>query len=128
MRKLICQNEITSIPLVEVGVYLENEMLIVEFSLIDDTDICFKFSKKYDNSEMAAGDAAIFCEGIKQNSGLHWEGDSSFAEQKEESRIKLIECVLNKSLDLPSGGLGFSYDGDNNYLHEILSSLKGKNC
>ncbi|ECI4153372.1 hypothetical protein HAY47_004577 [Salmonella enterica] len=126
MKIVLEQREIKEYPLVEREVAVDDNKLIVTFSLIDDLNLELSYYKTFPSCNDAVHSAKVFieCEKINIIDNVSYPDQESFSKQQITSKINLLEDIVNKNLNLPDGGDGFTYDGDFEYISVVLQRMK----
>ena len=119
MKTTFCSSELSYPPLVERKIVLDENIVLIEFSIISDLDFDITFKKEYSSKQNAIKSLDNFIENNKDNKKI--ETDFSFDVQVKKSKRLLIELLLHGKLALPDDGESYLYVGDIEYLKEIAS-------
>lgn len=125
MKTTFCSSELSYPPLVERKIVLDENIVLIEFSIISDLDFDITFKKEYSSKQNAIKSLDNFIENNKDNKdnkdNKKIETDFSFDVQVKKSKRLLIELLLHGKLALPDDGESYLYVGDIEYLKEIAS-------
>ena len=88
-----------------------------------DLDLCFTFSKKYKNSDEALATISKFLHNEKEIQNKSDVSIMNFQEQLLVSKKNIIRDIINQEIDLPDKGVGYKYNGDINYLKQLVNVI-----
>ncbi|EOA4404558.1 hypothetical protein [Citrobacter amalonaticus] len=128
MKIVLERREIKEHPLIEREIVVDDNKLIVSFSLIDDPNLELSYHKFFPSNKDAIYSAEKFIarEKINTINYASYPDLDSFSRQQMVSKKKLLEDVVNNNIKLPDEGYGFVYDGDFEYISIVLQRIKNR--
>ncbi|HEK0789367.1 hypothetical protein EHE21_14390 [Proteus sp. GOKU] len=122
MKEIIDNRELKAPPLVERAIYLDDNIVSIEFTIIGDLDFNIEFKKKYKNKKEAIKSIEEFIK--KSDLDKEKDIDLIYETQMNKSKLLILNSIINNTLSLPDHGDGYLYLGDIEYIKELTKKLR----
>lgn len=124
MRTLLNECNLKDYPGAIREIYLDGTIVNIEFTFWEDNDSCYEFCKDYASEGEAKESIDAFLAN-KQLSNCLQTGALNYDQVMrniDDTKKNIINRILNDTIELPDSSVGFTYNGNKEYLKLMLET------